>query len=96
MHTIKYIFVRLKNWLLVILVTTFGLTSAARVALTCAPDAIHELNRQDQKLCIAGVEKLDALLNVRYKAATQKPGSEERRALLRKRNVSMTLLHLAS
>lgn len=84
MHTIKYIFVRLKNWLLVILVTTFGLTSAARAALTCAPDAIHELNRQDQKLCIAGVEKLDALLNVRYKAATQKPGSEERRALLRK------------
>lgn len=69
--------------MLVVLVAAFGLTPTARAALNCSPNAIHELNRQDQKLCVAGVEKLDALLNVRYKAATEWLVSAKLRALLR-------------
>lgn len=71
-------------WLLAVLVAVFELAPTAHAALNCTPDAIHELNRQDQKLCVAGVEKLDALLNDRYKAAMERLDSEERKALLRK------------
>lgn len=84
MLTLKFTYSRLKKWLLAFLVAAFGLAPAAHAALNCAPDAVHELSRQDQKLCVAGVERLDALLNVRYKAATERLGSEERRVQLRK------------
>ena len=77
--------------MLVVLVAAFGLTPTARAALNCSPNAIHELNRQDQKLCVAGVEKLDALLNVRYKAATEWLVSAKLRALLREEQRSWLL-----
>lgn len=79
-----FIHFRLNKWLLAVLVAAFGLAPAAHAALNCAPNAVHELNKQDQKLCVAGVGKLDALLNDRYKVAMERLDSEERKALLRK------------
>lgn len=68
---------------LVALIATLAMTPTARAALNCTPDAIHKLNRQDQKLCVAGVEKLDALLNASFKAATERLDSEAQRSQLR-------------
>lgn len=84
MKTMGFINFWQKKWLLAVLTVASGLAPTARAALNCAPDAVQKLNRQDQKLCAAGVEKLDALLNGRYEAATERLDREEQRVLLRK------------
>lgn len=81
--TMEHINCHLKYCFLTVLLATFAMIPSARAVLNCAPDAIHELNRQDQKLCVAGVEKLDAMLNASFKAATERLNSEPQRSQLR-------------
>lgn len=66
-----------------VVLVSLGWSTVAQATLNCAPEAAHELNRQDQRLCAAGLEKLDVQLNASYKAAIERLKDEAQRAQLR-------------
>ena len=66
-----------------VVLVSLGWSTVAQATLNCAPEAAHELNRQDQRLCAAGVEELDAQLNASYRAAIERIKDDAQRAQLR-------------